>query len=346
MIMEKCVNSYERLSNIITILLSEEYLDLNDRPTLTINKIAELTDIPEVVIREDIRQLLSTDFFRSIFVFDGIESGAEDKAEAFFQMLKERSLEASDVKIGVIPEYFYLENTMDAYAVMLSPIEKNIFAKYRHRSGISEAVWIKDTIFSPTERELKNRDDIHRAIEEKKQISFVYYTEDKEQVDCFNPVKIYENMEDKLLYCLGFDKNMEPSLKRLDKIAHLKVCDSEAVVPDDREFSEKMEYTWGGDLPEGDIYHVKIKIFKETANILDKIKAETRNRKNAKIYDDKDDATLAYYEDDICGASAFKKWLRKYGASVVVLEPAWLAEEMLESAKRRLKVYEEIIGHI
>ena len=225
---------------------------------------------------------------------------------------------------------------------MLSPLEKNIFAKNMHRSGISEAVWIKDTVFMPTERDYEISEMIQDAIEDNKKISFIY---DNEQIDCFNPVKIYENMEDKMLYCFGYNADMEPELMRLDKIRVPEVSDSEVILPDDvTEFLEKMEYTWGADLPEGDIYHVKLKIFKETANIFDKIKAETNNRKHRNIYEDEKDENIAYYEDDVIGDNSLRKWLRKYGASVVVIEPDWLAEKMLESAERRLAVYKEILG--
>lgn len=93
------------------------------------------------------------------------------------------------------------------------------------------------------------------------------------------------------------------------------------------------------------IRHIKIKIHKETANIYEKIKTETKGRRFGKLYDDTEDENIAYYEDDVCGMGSFKRWLLGYGASVIVVEPYELAEDICRILMRRLEKYEkDIIG--
>lgn len=51
---------------------------------------------------------------------------------------------------------------------------------------------------------------------------------------------------------------------------------------------------------------------------------------------------VKYYEDDVCGMGSFKRWLLGYGASVMVLEPCDLAEDIYRILQRRLDRYESV----
>ena len=55
---------------------------------------------------------------------------------------------------------------------------------------------------------------------------------------------------------------------------------------------------------------------------------------------DPEEEKVAYYEDDVCGMGSFKRWLLGYGASVMVLEPYELAEDIYRILQRRLERYE------
>ena len=89
------------------------------------------------------------------------------------------------------------------------------------------------------------------------------------------------------------------------------------------------------------VRHVKLKIYKETGNLYEKIRTETNGRRFGRLYDDPTKDDVAYYEDEVCGMGSFKSWLLGYGASVYVLEPKELAREMYDIAVRRLERYEE-----
>jgi len=112
--------------------------------------------------------------------------------------------------------------------------------------------------------------------------------------------------------------------------------------------SEKSEETTKEQQPGGvrvvdgyAVRHVKLKIYKETGNLYEKIKTETNGRRFGRLYDDPTKDDVAYYEDEVCGMGSFKSWLLGYGASVYVLEPKELAREMYDIAVRRLERYEE-----
>ena len=183
---------------------------------------------------------------------------------------------------------------------------------------------------------------IQIAIEQNHPISFRYSSPEGD-IDCtgFQARCIYEVLENGTLYCVGVSDEGRLLFYRLDRISDLRVHDDEENPPLKDGALDILDYMWGADASE-EIVHVKIKIFKETKNIFEKIKTETNARKYGRLYDDPEDENVAYYEDDVCGLNAFKKWLRGYGASVLALEPLSLAVEMYESALRRLENYKKI----
>ena len=138
-------------------------------------------------------------------------------------------------------------------------------------------------------------------------------------------------------------------LKRIDRIRNLKVHNDENVPPVKPGELNVLDYIWGGDICPDEmtqnggyvIRHVKIRISKDTGNIYEKIKTETNGRRFGKLYDDPENEKIAYYEDDVCGMDSFKRWLLGYGASVMVLEPVGLAEEMYRILLNRLERYRD-----
>ncbi|MCR5587125.1 MAG: hypothetical protein K6F77_06305, partial [Lachnospiraceae bacterium] len=96
-----------------------------------------------------------------------------------------------------------------------------------------------------------------------------------------------------------------------------------------------------------DPFHVKLKIYEDNLYIIDLIKADTKHRVNGVLTGpfpplnpdytaespEKPQFPLSiyYYEDDVIGKDAFKKWLQQFKASVVVEEPVELAREIYDS---------------
>ena len=109
--------------------------------------------------------------------------------------------------------------------------------------------------------------------------------------------------------------------------------------PDVKE-NESEKYLWGSYADENaKPEHVKIAIKGSTQNLIRKIKNDVRHREGIGSFYEKDGEY--YYEDDIIGMSEFKRWLRSYGSSILVIEPNTLREDMIKTADYVLEYYKK-----
>lgn len=346
--MGRYTSPHARMSELITLMSSEKYRDPdNDRPRLTMRKIRDITGIPENVLKKDLLFILSNECLGPFIEtdIDEIYDEHNDKKEThstFIKMLKSGKEEALDVSFGLNYHMFAKYISPREKPVFFTPLEKNLFAKVMHRSDFSDAVWIKDTVFTVSEDIMDMQDQILEAIRCGHPISFHYSSkEGEENINGLNVRKVYETLDNKRIYCIAFDDEGSPVFYRLDRIRNLKVEGDKKMPPQSEGNMAFLDHMWGADAAQEEIFHVKVKIFKDTKNIYSKIKDDTKGRKYGKLYDDEKDKNIAYYEDDVSGKNSFKKWLRRYGASVVVLEPKELAKEMYDSAVRRLEAYKK-----
>ena len=350
--MGRYTNPHTRLSELIALMSSEKYTDLdNGRIELTIRKMEEITGIPESVLRKDIEFLVS-DKNAEVFIETDIEETYDEDDEdneykelhsAFLKMLKERKKEAADVCLGFDYHNFAEGTSQEEKPVFFTPFEKNLFAKVMHMSDFSDAVWIKDSAFSVSEEVMVLQDEIREAIKCGHPISFHYSSQDgEEDIKCLSVRSIYETLDNKRVYCVAFDEENSPLLYRLDWMTGLEVENNKKMDPLPKDAMDFLDHMWEADVSKDERLHVKIKIYNETKNIYDKIKKDTRDRKYGRLYKDEKDDNIFYYEDEVSGKNSFKKWLRRYGASVVVLEPQELAIEMYDSAVRRLEAYKKV----
>ncbi len=363
--MGRYTNPHTRLSELIALMSSEIYMDYdNGARGLTIRKIREITGIPENILKKDIEFLLLSKN-TGVFIETDIEETDVDETNdeesyyedyddeelhpAFLKLLKEGKEEAADVSLGFDYSMFEEDTAPEEKPVFFTPMEKNIFAKVMHKSDISDAVWVKDTVFSVPDNIKELQNEIRIAIENEHPVSFRYSSPEGEiEVNCLNVRRIYETLDNKRLYCIAMDEEMYPLFYRLDRISDLKIENKKKTEPETKGTFDFLDHMWGAEASQEmwdaenlqyRHFHVKVKIFNETKNIYAKIKEETKGRKYGRLYKAEDDDNIFYYEDEISGKNSFKKWLRRYGASAVLMEPPDLAKEMYESALRRLAAY-------
>lgn len=79
--------------------------------------------------------------------------------------------------------------------------------------------------------------------------------------------------------------------------------------------------------------HIKVKIYEDNADIINKIKADTCCRSKGILkgpFPSQDDSSINiyFYEDDVIGLEAFEEWTRQFGSSVIMLEPKELAYDI------------------
>ena len=346
--MDNYCNAYKRLSELVALLMSERFPE-----GLTVNEISSSLNVPPEVVIEDIKI-----------------------TEAWLRSLKAGEASAFKRKFRIDPDLFLPEYTDDVVAVNLSPFEKNVFARAANVSRFSDSVWIKKPAFAGAEMPRETLGPLQMAIEQGHPVTFTYLTEaGEEKEEGFVPRQIYTDLFTGRVYLAGIPgskkcvvKTDRPEpvegsktipgrkdgvehilLKRIDRIRNLKVHNDENVPPVKPGELDVLDYIWGGDICPDEmtqnggyvIRHVKIRISKDTGNIYEKIKTETNGRRFGKLYDDPENEEIAYYEDDVCGMGSFKRWLLGYGASVMVLEPDELAEEMYRILLNRLERYRD-----
>ena len=114
----------------------------------------------------------------------------------------------------------------------------------------------------------------------------------------FYPVFIYYNITSSCIYCIdGFRSNDGVrNAYRLDRILHADIITSPkclqcSYTPLTEDEQQKLYCFWGAPdfYPKASNehnkqFHVKLKIFNETANLLKKIQSETANRKYGRLY--------------------------------------------------------------
>lgn len=380
--MDNNIDAYKRLSELMALLMSERFpagltikdisSSLNVPPEMVIEDILTLTSY------KYIRGSFVT-LDRSEEKGDPLETygttasaGSYDKTtEAWLHSLKTGEASAFKRKFRIEPDVFLSENAGDVVAVNLSPFEKNVFARAANVSHFSDSVWIKKPAFAGAETPPGTLGPLQMAIEQGHPVTFTYVTETgEEKEEGFIPRQIYTDLFTGRVYLVGIpgrkdcvvssalpepvegskDSAAHILLKRIDRIKDFKVHNNENVPPVKPGELDVLDYIWGGDISPDEmtqkggyvIRHVKIRISKDTGNIYEKIKTETNGRRFGKLYDDPENEEIAYYEDDVCGMGSFKRWLLGYGASVMVLEPVELAEEMYSLLLNRLERYRDL----
>ena len=307
------------------------------------------------MIKKDLLSLCEDENIRRSLIVSTVEPEMDladadelfSRSEKWITSLKSRDKSCLDTGIGIDTERFLGLFPYDAFFVNLAPFEKNVFAKSVKLSSFSDAVWIKQPVTFGKGVNEKVFADLQIATEQEHPVTFTYTAPEKKGEDLtyegFFPRTIYETLDNNAVYLVGTLRDAQELLfLRMDRIRDIRVHEGEKMPPAREGLLDVLDYIWGADASVTEPVHVKVKIIKETKNIFDKIRTETNRRKYRKLYDDKDEVNVAWYEDEVCGLNSFKKWLRAYGASVIVYEPLSLAEEMYQSAQRRLERYEDL----
>lgn len=100
------------------------------------------------------------------------------------------------------------------------------------------------------------------------------------------------------------------------------------VYPEDFSLEERFADSWGVEL-DGPVVDLKIRFYDEY-NVVKKVWRETAHRRNRRIV--QEEGSILYF-DRIRGLTEIAPWIRSFGSSAVVLEPAELREEMIRGAR-------------
>ena len=321
----------------------------------TIRSMGTILHLPYKVVYDDIKALANS-----------LELGNGFK-ESYIRELNSTSLEEiADKCIIFEPDVIGLVSTEDAdqLAHLLVPFYFSEYEKFLIESVLEQnngfrnydtsEFYIKTPIQSITELMREKYGIISNAIDNKRWIRFNYRTmSDSRIITVITfPIYVLEESIEQTLYCVGFSESGE-SYYRIDRIlgeisilAHSKEPgDIPIFNVDYADFANR----WGPS-PDKSMHpvHVKVRIDPTASNILEKIRTDTYKHLksnntygNAVLYEGTEGDQYWYYEETLTGINSFKRWLRQFGSSTIVLEPRWLAVEIYESYCQLLAIYED-----
>ncbi len=322
-------NGFYRLNTILALLGTEEM-------TYSLNELATLLDVGKSTLYDDILTIMQ-DTEKSFTVCTEDEELEEEfiYSDEFEKRL--RAGEYDDVSLFVetpFPSDIQMVLTNREWSALSDFLRDRNYEMKSQNKGIL----IKNSVSAVSDRELSFRNSIRNWMEDGKNLEIEYKGKNG-QVSRFpvRPVQILHNISDDLIYLVAVSSDTEGSPRlsflRFDRI--VKAEPKQVVLPemDVEETLKDLEITWGTEL--GERYHVKVRIYDEI-KVVDRVKRDLGKRAAEHLRREGD---YVIYEDDVIGINKFAAWVRSYGASMIVLEPAGLAERMIESAKERLKYY-------
>ena len=225
-------------------------------------------------------------------------------------------------------------------------------------------ILFKGTAPYHTEREMALIEELEQMIEKHLTAEITYRSQHGEESwFTVRPARLVHSMPDDLYYLIAFregqdddpevqteesadryavdgntgeERKLTRHLKlRVERITELE----EALVdlPDpDLTMLPPFEKMWG--MEEGEEFHTRLRIYDE-ANVISKVRHDLGERASRLK---KGDDGCYYYEDDLIGENRFRSWLRGYGSSIVVLEPAAIREKMIDTYRQVRAMYEDV----
>ena len=193
------------------------------------------------------------------------------------------------------------------------------------------SVQVKSIDYKFTEEYTKTLIVLKEAINKHKVVFIEYIKMDNTRaLYKIHPVRILVNYYDQLIHVLC-------KWGRIYNIRQIKSIRLSAEIFSSNESEIWTDCLWGSGFKRNEKpMNIKLKVVDNTPNLTAKLLADTANRKYGHY-----DPETRIYTDRILGESGFRRWLRGYGSSIVVLEPEELAEKMKKSARKQLKVYEK-----
>ena len=329
--------TYDLISDLVSFLVSDDF-------EATIPALSTSCNSPVEYVRKFLLRMVRNTVFSACI--DAVPPDSRETEQTFLEQYEQNKKKTEKALLqGDYDSYQWtldlkILGTDEDYIMGLTALEYNIVSSRKelepsfHHNTLYER---KDNIITPDYSLLKKQEAIQAAIESHTAISFFYRDrEGKLEKHKGFPIHMTTSIADNWIY---FELANQSNTYRLDRLTGpVKKDPCCRSFPDVKEDSNK-KYMWGSSFQKGDTpIHVKLQISDSTANLLSKIQSDTRHREDLCTFYEKDGCY--YYEDDIIGISEFQRWLRGYGSSIQVIEPAFLRERIQQAAKETLDRYE------
>ena len=325
------------ISDIFSLLNSEDF-------DATIPSIAKACNIPIEYVRKFILRLVKNTILSSCVT---VEAPDTLNLETSFvdDFLADEKNVANNLLNGQYDHYLWsirlnVLNLDEDQLLGLTALEYSAIkslgendTSFKH-SAIYER---KDNVTKVEKGIRKNQEQIQTAIDSHTAISFCY--KDRKGIienHTGFPVNLATSIADNWIY---FELANNIGIYRLDRVVGIiKTIKNSAPFPEIIESPNK-RYMWGSYFREDAVpEHVKIAISDTRPNMIQKIQNDIRHREGLCSFYKQEDVYI--YEDDIIGIREFQRWIRGYGSSIQVIEPAYLREDIIDKAHKTLALYE------
>ncbi len=303
----------------------------------SIYEISNSFQIPIELLRKDLCGIISSPFFRSVLfindspvpddkahyaeLFEGVSSGIHDKSRIALTFERNLNNYADNIFVFMdeeeknILQSNYEEIFFDAFSAKKYSIKSLSPTLSRKTSG--KIIQLQETI---------SDSDTNNWIEFTLSGSTHKYRIQVKEI-LYNPIE-------GTYYCC--DRRNRPY--KIEKMENIQSFINTATDTVEKVPNNYIEYSWNGLPDESAPFDVKIKFQYLNANLENRIKNETRHRKYGNIVIS-EDHSYCIYTDKVTSIDSFRRWLRGFGASAIVLEPASLAKKMEESIDKMLSQY-------
>ena len=331
----------ERIKNIIIVLQAAEVVG----ECLTIKEIANRLNMTLPCARNDVAELINvSDKIKggfSVFFEDDDEN--VDKHQLIYSI---RNGELDDKELNI-----YLSSGSDIAYINLDYKEYDALLKIGNQfkgKFLSNKYFDKE-VFKVC-KDYNTYMDINKivhakivyAIENGDCIRISYKRSESIDNTVIKPLKIieYESFGKSYVITVNEDKI---AAFRLDRIKGVKTVDDseleEKGVLHNKALLDRLKYVW--DMDFSGEFDVKFKVYNDNnGRVIEKVKRDLKQyveNSDYKICELEDGHILV--EGHVIGKSAFERYIRSYGASIIVLEPREIVEDIIMSNKSKLEMY-------
>lgn len=355
----------ERLTDIMSLLINRDCDDF-EFEGLTIGEIAKILGVNEQTIRNDLYYIYAATrlpkgenvgkkdvpkggISLDINDMDDMDDEHEDLIDAFYD--DRNSLNKVDmVNTKKYDDFHYCvnaDNFTNPLYVSVSSEEYDSLVNLLAENGLGEKYINMNTKeyykicpeyndYTAADKEIE--DIAIEAIRQDRYLSFEYRTSG-ERI-CIKPLRVVRHSRFGVSYIVTLQEGIDKIIPyRADRMKKPKIEDGE-VCEFDMKLLEDLPYMWSMDF-EGR-FDTRIKVYNDNfGKVIDKVKRDLEYHKNENgpVYKVEEVEDGIIVSGKVIGKNAFLAWLRTYGASIEIIEPAEFREDMIEEAKKRLKLY-------
>ena len=334
------MNVYERIIRIVRLF--------QEVSPITIREIADALDCQIHIVREDVKYIVEHNVANmNIDILYDVEEENE-----LFEETEEDDVDLNetltlswyaDILKGDYDDTLLQTASFDDEfcSVTLNSLEKEFVKNCITGNFAEESIVIKK-LNAEDKASFEHIQQLDKAIRNHQKVEMIYRSpknEKREQPELkkkeFFPAALVKFVDKNLYYVVKI-KEGQLITYRVDRIQSVKLSkEKQEYSAEELKLLEKFDYMWSTENAE-EPFDVKLRVTKE-AGVYSRMQEELQYRKYG-VWNE--DEKFYYYSDTVIGRTSFMQWVRKYGKSVMLMEPVELAKEIYKAAVLKREMYQ------